>query len=118
VTFPEKSDFGSVTPSTSTRNWDSSYTRSPTACTSSRARGSSRNRTGYPCFTIAAQEPEGETMYPSPGKESRNFRAMARASFRFPELKAGCPQHVCERGTRTVAPNRSRTSTAAKAVRG
>src|SRR5512141_1094231 len=52
-------------------------------------------------------------MGPSSGKERRNFRAIARASFRFPELKAGWPQHVWERGTRTVAPNRSSTSTVA-----
>ena len=52
-------------------------------------------------------------MGPSSGKERRNFRAIARASFRFPELKAGWPQHVWERGTCTVAPNRSSTSTVA-----
>src|SRR3972149_5273493 len=62
---------------------------------------------------MAAPDPDGETMYPSSGKEWRNFRAIARASFRFPELNAGWPQHVWERGTRTVAPNRSSTSTAA-----
>src|SRR5512141_1656546 len=57
-------------------------------------------------------------MGPSSGKERRNFRAIARASFRFPELKAGWPQHVWERGTRTVAPNRSRTSTVASQTPG
>src|SRR3990172_1838589 len=62
---------------------------------------------------MAAHDPDGVTMYPSSGKEPRNFRAIARASFRFPELNAGWPQHVWERGTRTVAPNRSSTSTAA-----
>src|SRR5512140_3003312 len=57
-------------------------------------------------------------MGPSSGKERRNFRAIARASFRFPELKAGWPQHVWERGTRTVAPNRSSTSTVASQTPG
>src|SRR5665647_746076 len=52
-------------------------------------------------------------MNPSSGKERRNFRAIARASFRLPELKAGWPQHVWESGTRTVAPKRSSTSTVA-----
>src|SRR3972149_12181918 len=62
---------------------------------------------------MAAHDPDGVTMGPSSGKERRTFRAIARASFRFPELKAGWPQHVWEGGTRTVAPNRSSTSTVA-----
>src|SRR3989304_5742850 len=62
---------------------------------------------------MAAHDPDGVTMYPWSGREPRNFRPIARASFRFPELNAGWPQHVWERGTRTVAPNRSSTSTAA-----
>src|SRR5512139_141777 len=92
--------------------------RSPTARARASMRGSSRNRTGYPCFTIAAHDPDGVTMGPSSGKERRNFRAIARASFRFPELKAGWPQHVWERGTRTVAPNRSSTCTVASQTPG
>src|SRR3990170_4649609 len=80
--------------------------------------GSSRNRAGYSFLTIAAQEPEGVTMYPSPAKADRNFRAIFRASFRFPELNAGWPQQVCDRGTRTSAPKRSRTETVAKQTRG
>ena len=46
------------------------------------------------------------------------FRAIFRASFRLPELNAGWPQQVCDSGTRTSAPNRSRTATVAKATRG
>src|SRR5512143_3122510 len=57
-------------------------------------------------------------MGPSSGKERRSFLAIARASFRFPELKAGWPQHVWERGTRTVAPNRSSTCTVASQTPG
>src|SRR3990172_6149725 len=76
--------------------------------------GSSRNRTGYSCLTIVAQEPEGVTMCSSPWNTERNLAAIFRASFRLPELKAGCPQHVWERGTRTSTPNRSRTATVAK----
>src|SRR5512145_523100 len=80
--------------------------------------GSSRNRAGYSFLTIAAQEPDGVTMYPSPEKTDRNFRAIFRASFRLPELNAGWPQQVCDSGTRTSAPNRSRTAAVAKATRG
>src|SRR3990170_1112754 len=53
-------------------------------------------------------------MCSSPWNTERNFAAILRASFRLPELKAGCPQHVWERGTRTSTPNLSSTATVAK----
>src|SRR5690348_4074770 len=43
--------------------------------------------------------------------------AMARAVARSPELKAGCPQQVCD-GTSTLQPASSRSLTAAKPIEG
>ncbi len=61
MTRPRNGDPTAVTPSTSTRNCDSSHVRAASRSAAARRAGSPGNRPGYSAFTIHAQEPDGTT---------------------------------------------------------
>ncbi len=80
MTFPRKLDSTARTPSTSTRNWDSSRVRDASARAAVARRGSSFRSPGYSSLTIHAQEPDGTTTCSERAKRSTVRAATCAAS--------------------------------------
>jgi hypothetical protein len=61
---------------------------------------------------MCTHDPNGATIGPSvSANASTNARATRRAAAGWPELCAGCPQHVCAAGNPTSHPSRSSSAT-------
>src|SRR5579864_946447 len=67
---------------------------------------------------MVVHEPEGQTTVSALPKIRTNRSATGKASCHCPELKAGCPQHVCSSGKYTSTPMRRSTRTMSHATCG